>query len=399
MTQLLPGANAAVPLGDLNVLIRHDTISEAEIDVSAFLVTASGKVRSDEDMCFYGQPSVAGGSVTHSTTGKGETQFAISPGRIPAGVEKVVFTATIHENKAAFGRLNDIKLAVGGILGIIPCAGMTETALILGEIYNRNGAWKLRVVGQGFNGGLPALATYLGVEIAEVAPSPVPASSPASSTLSSVTEAQSKKTSANPVNLSKVSLSKKNSTVSLKKEGSGFGKVRVNLNWNQKTQKKSGFFGRGTTNLDLDLGAFVETSDGKRQVVQALGGGFGDFTRAPYVRLLGDDRTGAVTDGEWLEINGDKWNEIKRILVYAFIYEGAPNWQETDGIVRVLAPGQPEIEVRMNEYGDTRGTCAVVALENRGGQLHVSREVTFHKNQEPMDKHYGWGFRWSVGTK
>lgn len=394
MTLLLPGANAAVPTGDLTALIRHGTIQGAEIDVSAFLVTANGKVRSDEDMCFYGQPSVANGSVVHSTSGNGETRFAISPSRIPADVEKVVFTATIHENKAAFGRLNDIQLEVSGVQGNIPCVGMTETALILGELYQRNGAWKVRVVGQGFNGGLSALATHLGVEIAEPAPTPAPA--PAPSFASSIPKVQP---STSSVHLSKVSLTKQNSTISLKKESGGFGKIRVNLNWNQRTQKKTGFFARGATNLDLDLGAFVETNDGKRQVVQALGGGFGDYTKTPYVRLLGDDRTGAVSDGEWLEINGDRWSEIKRVLVYAFIYEGAPNWQETDGIVRVLAPGQPEIEVKMNEYGDPRGTCAVVALENRGGQLHVSREVTFHKNQKPMDEHYKWGFKWSTGSK
>jgi hypothetical protein len=61
MTFLSPGANAALPPGDLTVLIRHGTITGAEIDVSAFLVTGTGKVRSDADMCFYGQPSVAGG--------------------------------------------------------------------------------------------------------------------------------------------------------------------------------------------------------------------------------------------------------------------------------------------------------------------------------------------------
>ena len=62
MTELTPGANAALPSGDLTVLVRHSPIPGAEIDVSAFLVTETGKVRSDADMCFYGQPSVAGGA-------------------------------------------------------------------------------------------------------------------------------------------------------------------------------------------------------------------------------------------------------------------------------------------------------------------------------------------------
>jgi hypothetical protein len=63
---------------------------------------------------------------------------------------------------------------VSGVRGRIPCAGMTETALILAELYQRNGSWKVRVVGQGFNGGLAALATHLGVEISDSEPTPAP---------------------------------------------------------------------------------------------------------------------------------------------------------------------------------------------------------------------------------
>jgi tellurite resistance protein TerA len=246
------------------------------------------------------------------------------------------------------------------------------------------------VVGQGFNGGLAALASHLGVEIAAETPAP----SPPNPTPAPPPKADPPP---KPVSLTKVTLTKQNSTVNLKKEDGRFGKIRVNLNWKQKP-KKTGFFARNSS-IDLDVGAFVETQDGQMFVVQALGRAFGDFQLAPFAKLLGDDRTGAVVDGEWLEINGDQWSKIRRILVYAFIYEGAPNWQETDGVVRVLVPGQPEIEVRMNEYGDPRGTCAVALLENQRGEVRVSREVTFHKSQKEMDVHYGWGFRWTSGSK
>jgi tellurite resistance protein TerA len=391
MTVLSPGANASLPGGDLTVLIRHGTIPGAEIDVSAFLVTGVGKVRSDADMCFYGQPSIAGGAVALSGSSSGETRFSVVLGRIPTGVEKVVFTATIHENRAPFSSVSEIALDVSGVSGRIPCSGMTETALILAELYERNGAWKVRIVGQGFNGGLAKLASHLGVEIADPASAPPPAEP--TSPPPRVEQIPPSK----PVSLTKVTLTKQNSTVNLKKEGGRFGKIRVNLNWNQKP-KKTGFFSISTS-LDLDVGAFVETRDGEMFVIQALGQAFGDFGRAPFTKLLGDDRTGAVTDGEWIEINGDRWADIQRVLVYAFIYEGAPNWQETDGVVRVLVPGQPEIEVRMNEYGDPRGTCAVALLENQGGEVRVSREVTFHKSQKEMDEQYGWGFRWTAGRK
>jgi len=281
---------------------------------------------------------------------------------------------------------------VRGVRGLIPCSGMTETALILAELYPRNGAWKVRVVGQGFNGGLAALARYLGVEVAEPAPTPPPPA-PTATPPSHIPPVPRP----SKVNLSKVSLTKRNSTVNLSKDDGRFGKIRVNLNWNQKTGK-TGLFSRGSSNIDLDLGAFVETRNGTN-VVQALGNSFGDFHRAPYVKLLGDDRHGAVSDGAWLEINGDKWPEITRVLIYAFIYEGVPNWQETDGVVRILVPGQPEIEVRMNEFGDRRAMCAVAILDNEKGQVRVSREVKFHDGHKAMDADYGWGFRWTSGRK
>ena len=155
----------------------------------------------------------------------------------------------------------------------------------------------------------------------------------------------------------------------------------------------------GPKPVDLDLGCFVEDRYGHRTCVQALGNGFGDYDYFPYARLLGDDRTGAVTDGEWLEINGEMWAEFNRVLIFAFIYDGVPNWRDTDGVVRVMIPDQPEIEVRMNEFGSKDRMCAIAMLENQGGAIRVSREVRFFPGHRFMDEHYGWGMRWTAGSK
>ncbi|MGC6547575.1 tellurium resistance protein TerA, partial [Escherichia coli] len=72
-----------------------------------------------------------------------------------------------------------------------------------------------------------------------------------------------------------------------------------------------GLFG-GNKGIDLDIGAFVELQDGYKSVIQALGNGFGDFNRMPYVELQGDDRTGDVAGGEWIFINGREWKNIKQ---------------------------------------------------------------------------------------
>lgn len=86
-------------------------------------------------------------------------------------------------------------------------------------------------------------------------------------------------------------------------------------------------------------------------------------------------------------------------MIYAFIYEGVPDWKETDGVVTIYIPGQPDIEVRLNEEGGHEGTCAIALLENVNGAVKVSRRVDFHRGQAVMDKAYGWGMRWSSGSK
>ena len=196
-----------------------------------------------------------------------------------------------------------------------------------------------------------------------------------------------------------MSLTKTERTISLGKDDGRFGRIRVNLDWNQR--KSGGFFGIGSTAIDLDLGALIETRDGSRTAVQALGDSFGSWQDFPYAVLQGDDRSGAASGGEWLDINGDRWNLMKRVLIFAFIYEGVANWRETDGVVRVMVPGQPEVEVRMNELAGSGSDtmCAVALLENIGGEIRVSREVRFFAGHEPMDKSYGWGMRWVEGSK
>jgi tellurite resistance protein TerA len=138
--------------------------------------------------------------------------------------------------------------------------------------------------------------------------------------------------------------------------------------------------------------------DGQKGAIQALGRNFGALDRAPFVKLAGDDRSGDSADGEWMHVSGAQWPRIKRILVYAFIYEGVPNWAATDGVVSITVQGQPPIEVRLDE-GSGLGTCAIALLENVAGNIRVNREVKYFPEAEKMDKAYRWGMRWSAGSK
>ncbi|WP_347902882.1 TerD family protein [Pseudomonas purpurea] len=390
MTNLAPGANAPVATGQLTVTVSFSQLPGADIDVSAFVLNDAGKVRGDQDMCFYGQKSVNNGAVQLTETAAGRTVFTLDLSKIDAVVEKVALTATIYENKARFDSVSHLSLSVsGGIEASIPTNGMQETALILGEFYRRQGAWKFRCVAQGFAGGLEPLAKHFGVEVAAPSPTPTPAPTPAPAAVKS------------SISLSKITLDKTRSSISLEKGSSDFGEIKINLNWNRASNGGGGgFFSRLKSDaIDLDVGCLFELADGYKGAVQALGNSFGDFNNEPYIQLMGDDRTGSVSDGEWLRINGKQWKDIKRILVYAFIYEGAPNWKATDGVVTIYVPGQPPIEVRVSEEGGRQGMCAIALLENDAGAVKVSRRVDFFRGHSDMDKAYGWGMKWSAGSK
>ena len=118
-------------------------------------------------------------------------------------------------------------------------------------------------------------------------------------------------------------------------------------------------------NIDLDLGVLFELEDGYKGCIQALGGNFGAFDHEPFIQLSGDDRTGAVTTGETIRVNGRHFDKIRRIGVFALIYDGAPNWQQTDGIVRITMPGQPEIEVRLDEGRNNTRLCGIADCHGR----------------------------------
>lgn len=204
------------------------------------------------------------------------------------------------------------------------------------------------------------------------------------------------------VSLSKVTLTKSAPTVSLTKGGGGGGQLRVNLQWTSGAQQKSGLFGkRRSGGIDLDLACLWEFTDGSKGVVQALGNAFqAPYRGAPIIRLDGDDRSGSNVGGENMFIDLSRVNEIRRILVFAFIYEGVPNWGAADGVVTLFPAAGPEIEVRLDEHDSNSPTCVIAMLENQRGELVVRREVRYIRGgQSDVDKAYGWGMDWTPGRK
>ncbi|CAM4407064.1 TerD domain-containing protein [Paenibacillus alkaliterrae] len=394
--------------------------SGIDVDFSAFLLRANGKAAGDQDLIFYGNPKEASGAIEmagadkRSFAGKTDTeQVMVRISDVPKDIERISFTLTIYDGEAgrqSFASVNNayiriidegtgreiLRYELGKNFSI-------ETAIVVGDLYRYSGEWKFNAIGSGYSGGLAALCKSFGIEVKADAPTsaPTPPPAPAQPQAAAPPKPQStpvppeQKTA--PINLSKISLSKRGDVINLQKGAGSLGEIVVNLNWNQK--KTTGFFGR-SNGVDLDVGCLFELKDGLKGSVQALGNSFGDFTRAPYVSLDGDDRTGSNKTGENLRINGNKVSEIKRIVVYAYIYEGATNWAEAAGVITIKQSGGPDIEVRMDEHNNRMGMCAIAMIENVNDQtFSIQRLVQYFSGHRQLDEAYGWGLRWVQGSK
>jgi tellurite resistance protein TerA len=205
------------------------------------------------------------------------------------------------------------------------------------------------------------------------------------------------------VSLSKVTLTKNAPTVSLSKQAGGNvgGELRVNLNWNSRPASGGLFKRQASAAIDLDLGCLYELRNGRKGVVQALGNSFQSRNDGlPIISLDGDDRTGESTEGENLRIDLSRLSELRRILVFTYIYEGTPNWAGASAVVTLFPQGGAPIEIHLDEADPGSRTCAIALLENTGADLSVRREVRYvHGTQSALDAAYGWGMTWTKGRK
>ncbi|MEA3014743.1 MAG: tellurium resistance protein TerD [Sphingomonadales bacterium] len=153
--------------------------ADFDLDASAFLLTESGKVRSDSDFIFYNQLKSSDGSVEHTgdnLTGEGEGDdeaIKVDLSRVPEAIHKIAVAVTIHDaenRKQNFGMVQNAFIRVVNDSDNKEIARYdlsedysTETALVFGEVYRHGAEWKFRAVGQGFQGGLAPLARNYGV--------------------------------------------------------------------------------------------------------------------------------------------------------------------------------------------------------------------------------------------
>ncbi|MEU8752101.1 TerD family protein [Streptomyces chartreusis] len=180
MPELAKGGNIAV--GDGPVFAELHAVG-ATLDLSALLVAADGKVRSDDDLVFYNQPSAESGAVWHvAADEEGAERIEMDPARLPADVDRVVLVASCDPDDPGrtFREVKDVLIRASQ-LGAEPVhfrpPALTdgERAVLLVELYRRGEGWKLRAIGQGYDNGLAGLATDFGIEVAQEEPAEEPA--------------------------------------------------------------------------------------------------------------------------------------------------------------------------------------------------------------------------------
>jgi tellurium resistance protein TerD len=188
MVSLSKGGNVSLSKLDPNlkkVLVglgwdpRGTDGAEFDLDASVFLLTASGKVRSDADFIFYNNLKSSDGAIEHtgdnrSGVGEGDDEaIKVALPIVHSDVEKMVFVVTIHD---ALQRRQNFGQVGGAFIRIVNDEtgkeiarydltedASTETAMLFGELYRNSGEWKFRAVGQGYAGGLADVCRQYGV--------------------------------------------------------------------------------------------------------------------------------------------------------------------------------------------------------------------------------------------
>jgi tellurium resistance protein TerD len=152
-----------------------------DLHASGFMVGDDGNVLSDASFIFFNNKQSACGSVEHqgdNRTGAGDgddEQVKITLSKVPAEVKKLVFAVTIYDAEARkqnFGMVSNSFMRIfnndsGAEIARFDLSedASTETAMVFGELYRNGAEWKFKAVGQGFAGGLSALASQHGVSV------------------------------------------------------------------------------------------------------------------------------------------------------------------------------------------------------------------------------------------
>ncbi|AOT58695.1 MULTISPECIES: TerD family protein [Streptomyces] len=161
--------------------VRTTTGTDFDLDASALLLNAQGKVATDGNFVFFNNLKSSDGSVEHTgdnLTGEGEgddEQIKVNLATVPADVDKIVFPVSIYDaetRQQSFGQVRNAFIRVVNQANNEELArydlsedASTETAMVFGELYRHGAEWKFRAIGQGYASGLRGIAQDFGVNV------------------------------------------------------------------------------------------------------------------------------------------------------------------------------------------------------------------------------------------
>ena len=185
---LSKGGNSTLPTNTgerLSVGLKwQSSSSNSDVDLFLIVVDSGGRVPSNEAVVFYNQPRYLDGAIEYvgrksAQAGVQEHSATISLSQIPESLQRIAIAASLDSPNQVLGQLGDLRLIVKSPSGVsfeVPALDLSnENVAVMGEIYRRNGDWKIRSVSQGWTGGLESFLDEYGVTLGgEVPPAPRP---------------------------------------------------------------------------------------------------------------------------------------------------------------------------------------------------------------------------------
>ena len=389
MTTISKGANT--PVNASAVLVELSWTAGAgvpDVDGSALLLRENGKVGDDADFVFFNQPNHPSGAVRHIGKSRTTDAVEVNLAGLPAGVERVLLAASA--DGGTFGQVPGLKIVLSDLANRAPLAtfensASDETAMVSGELYRRNGQWKFRAVGQGYESGLAGLATDFGITVGDappaaappapgwVPPSPRPGPQPAAAPPAPTLDA------------GRVSLVK-GARVSLVKSGAPpLTEVLMGLGWDPARR-------RGNIDLDASVIAFDANAN---KLAMVWFTNLGEWNGA--LRHAGDNLTGeGEGDDEQIYVDLDRLPpEVSSLVFTITSYRGHRFTDVRNAFCRLVDRRSGAELVRYNLSEAERATGVIIAALRRTapsqwemraiGEFHDGRTVK--DLLEPAAKH------------
>ncbi|MEU5316229.1 TerD family protein [Streptomyces sp. NPDC021056] len=379
MPEVLKGGNTVVGSGPLTAELH--TVGDP-VDLSALLVGADGRVRSDGDLVFYNQPSGEDGAVRHvGADGSGPERVVVDPAALPADVDRVVLVGSCDPDNTArtFREVAEVTVRARQAEGdpvVFRAPALTdgERAVLLVELYRRGDGWKLRAIGQGYAEGLAGLARDFGIDVSEpeperkprteAAPVPPPAAPAPAHAPADLTKPPLGRISLDKGSQVSLSLDKKDRELV----------VTVALEWD------GGSDDRRRRGADLDLyalfvpaaqaqrgsqapGTIIKTGRGEKK---GKGGDvvyykdLGSLQQAPYIQLDGDAR---VPGRETIRIVRPEEQGYVLLCAYSAVSNGFGSFKSFGAQVVVDDGRGSHITVPLYENTKTRYWVAIALVD------------------------------------